>query len=412
MLFFGPVAPEPKVHCDGVRSLALEETIARVLSLKTLFGITRIANLTGLDRTGVPVVMVCRPNSRSSAVFHGKGTDIAAAKASGLMEAVETWHAEMLSPMLRFGSFVDLGAGLKLINLDRLPRSRNSDLDFEAPMFWAEGRNLVDGEAIWVPFELVHANSTVSAPPASGCFVMSTNGLASGNHIWEAISHGLCEVIERDGTSLWRRSSVTELARRRLDLSTIDDPKCLDFLDLLTSAQLEIAVWDITSDIGAPAFQCLVADRFREGDHVGVGAACHPRRATGLLRAITEAAQVRTTYIVGSREDIDPTDYDPAILARRNAQTRALMRSGAGVRDFKEIGTFELESFEAEVDWLVQRLQGIGLRQVVAFDLTRPELAIPVVRVVVPGLEGDDHHSNYTPGARAQALLGQAPWPA
>ena len=61
---------------------------------RSAFGITRIANLTGLDRTGVPVVIVCRPNARSSAVFNGKGVDVAAAEASGLMEAVETWHAE------------------------------------------------------------------------------------------------------------------------------------------------------------------------------------------------------------------------------------------------------------------------------------------------------------------------------
>jgi ribosomal protein S12 methylthiotransferase accessory factor len=47
--------------------LTADETIARVLAHKDILGITRVANLTGLDRTGVPVVMVCRPNARSSA---------------------------------------------------------------------------------------------------------------------------------------------------------------------------------------------------------------------------------------------------------------------------------------------------------------------------------------------------------
>jgi len=62
--------------------LTADETIARVLAHKDVLGITRVANLTGLDRTGVLVVMVCRPNARSSAVFNGKGVDIAAAKAN------------------------------------------------------------------------------------------------------------------------------------------------------------------------------------------------------------------------------------------------------------------------------------------------------------------------------------------
>src|SRR5580693_9133536 len=77
---------------DADRRLPPEETIARVKRFASAFGITRVANLTGLDRTGIPVVMVCRPNARSTAVFHGKGISLAAAKASGLMEALETWH--------------------------------------------------------------------------------------------------------------------------------------------------------------------------------------------------------------------------------------------------------------------------------------------------------------------------------
>ncbi len=71
------------------RAVKPEETISRLSPLKDFFGITRIANLTGLDRTGIPVVMVCRPNARSSAVFHGKGIEMAAAKASGLVARME-----------------------------------------------------------------------------------------------------------------------------------------------------------------------------------------------------------------------------------------------------------------------------------------------------------------------------------
>lgn len=57
-------------------------------------GITRVADVTGLDRIGIPVVMVCRPNARSLAVSQGKGIDIEAATVSGLMESVELYHAE------------------------------------------------------------------------------------------------------------------------------------------------------------------------------------------------------------------------------------------------------------------------------------------------------------------------------
>src|SRR5262252_4561385 len=101
------------------RAFTPEQTVARVRPLLARFGITRVANLTGLDRTGVPVVMVCRPNARSSAVFHGKGIDIAAAKASGLMESIETWHAEHMQLPLRLGSFNELHRTLALADVDQ-----------------------------------------------------------------------------------------------------------------------------------------------------------------------------------------------------------------------------------------------------------------------------------------------------
>jgi YcaO-like protein with predicted kinase domain len=103
MLAFGGQTPGVKTYRSGThRTVTPEETIARLQPLMHEFGITRVANLTGLDRAGIPVVMVCRPNSRSSAVFHGKGLDIAAAKASGIMEVIE--GRRMLA-----ASFAELG---------------------------------------------------------------------------------------------------------------------------------------------------------------------------------------------------------------------------------------------------------------------------------------------------------------
>jgi ribosomal protein S12 methylthiotransferase accessory factor YcaO len=91
--------PEPapagfKAYRRGThRTVDPAVTLARVQPYLARMGITRIANVTGLDRIGVPVVMVCRPNSRSLAVAQGKGLTLDAAKASGVMEAIELYHA-------------------------------------------------------------------------------------------------------------------------------------------------------------------------------------------------------------------------------------------------------------------------------------------------------------------------------
>jgi ribosomal protein S12 methylthiotransferase accessory factor len=143
--------------------------------------------------------------------------------------------------------------------------------------------------------------------------------------------------------------------------------------------------------------------------HVGHGAGCHPTREVALLRALTEAVQVRTTYIVGSREDISHKDYRLPTLDARLRRAHAAMRPVDRMRDFGAAGQFTFDSFDAEVSWLVERLKAAGIRQAIAVDLTRREFGIPVVRVVIPGLEGSDHHAGYVPGPRARAMTENQP---
>ena len=395
-----------KAFRDGThRSRAPSETIARLQPLLAAAGITRVANLTGLDRVGVPVVMVCRPNARSSAVFHGKGLTLAAAKASGLMEAVETWHAEQMQVPLRFGSPASLRETVPVANIEGLPMRAGARLDPQRPLFWMQGENLADGAPLWLPAEIVHMNATLDAPPSSGCFSASTNGLASGNHVLEAIVHALCEVIERDATSLWSHRAAALQDSTRIDAATVDDPNCRSVMDLLAAADLDVAIWEVTTDVGVPAFLCQATDRLTAYGHVGIGAGCHALPEIALSRALTEAAQVRTTYIVGSREDIVAGDYASTALASRSAQALARARPVAKPRRFDAATRYEFDTFHAEVSWILERLRLIGCAQAIVVDMTHPEFGIAVVRVVVPGLEGSDHLADYVPGPRAQAVL-------
>src|SRR5215467_3082672 len=93
---------------DEARTIDAATTVARARKLFGAFGITRVANVTGLDCIGIPVVMVCRPNARSLSVSQGKGIDLDAARASGLMESIELFHAERINLPLKLGSWNDL----------------------------------------------------------------------------------------------------------------------------------------------------------------------------------------------------------------------------------------------------------------------------------------------------------------
>jgi len=390
------------------RTVDPADTLARVRPLMPIMGITRVANITGLDSIGIPVVMVCRPNARSNAVSQGKGIDLVVAKASGVMEAVETWHAETITAPLKLATFEELAYTHRLIDVAGLPLTLDSPFHADLPILWIEGRDLAGGEAVWLPYESVHANFTLPQPTGSGCFAANTNGLASGNHPLEAMAHGICEVVERDAVALWKLRGDPAFRATGIDPATIDDEACCRILDRFERAGMEVRIWDTTSDVGIACFLCLITARQEDGVSPEYGTGCHSSRSIALLRALTEAAQARTTYIAGSRDDIPPDQYTPIAQAERREACRLMMTLHAPVRRFQDIPDWQAETFAEDIAEMMRRLQRVGAGEVVVVDLAKPMFRLPVVRVVIPGLEGPcaEMGVDCAPGARALAVLG------
>jgi YcaO-like protein with predicted kinase domain len=388
------------------RTVRPAETLARLEPLIASMGITRAANITGLDIIGIPVFMVSRPNSRSVAVAQGKGLDPIAAKVSGLMEAIETYHAERVLLPLRLASYREFSCAEPVVDVSRLPFSVQQRFTHGLKILWVAGQDVNKKTTVWVPYELVHTDYTLPLPQGSGCFSANTNGLASGNHRLEAISHGIAEVIERDALTLWKRLNDKGRHATAVDLDTVDDAACLEVLAQLASANIDVRVWDATSDVGVATFYCLLVGNQAALADPEFGSGCHPDRRVALLRALTEAAQSRTTYIAGARDDFFPDLYDEKVRSRRLSACRALLAAGAPRRSFLVVPSLESTTIAHDVDWMMGRLAKAGMDQVVVVDLTKPEFGIPVVRIIVPGLEGPDKgpQSDYVPGARARNL--------
>lgn len=394
--------------CGTHRLVAPEVTLSRLARAMPVMGITRIANVTDLDIVGIPVVMVCRPNSRSLSVSQGKGLDLAAAKASGLMESFESYHAERITLALKIGSVEELRYTHRLVDVAALPRSSDRVFDPRFQLLWIEGQDLMTDEPVWVPYEMVHLNYTLPLPTGHGCFAPSSNGLASGNHLLEAVSHGICEVVERDATTLWHLLDEESEAETRLDLDSVDDPDCRAALDKLDHAGVAAAVWETTSDVEIPAFLCRIVDR---GDRrsrplrPATGMGCHPAREIALLRAITEAAQSRLTFISGARDDLAREHYDRFLSPASQRNWRTSIEALTPGRRFRDVPTWAAETFEEDVAWELERLEAAGIERTLVVDLTKPEFGLPVVRVIIPGLEALDASPNYVAGKRARTIV-------
>ncbi len=373
----------PLLVRDGThRAATLDATWARFAPAMQRAQITRIADITGLDTLGIPVFAAIRPMGTSLSTQQGKGITEAHARVSALMESLETWTAENLAlPTIR-ASATKLGA--RAVDARQLPRPRGR-LDRSATWPWITGRDLIADRDILVPAQAVTLDTTFTAPPI---FDISSNGLASGNILTEAIAHGLAEVIERDAEAAWRRAG----SDRRLVLDTIPDATCRALIDRITSTGARIWIWDLEGII--PVVGCAIMEDPNEpawrtlGFYQGFGA--HVDARIAISRAITEAAQTRLTYIAGARDDFFPFDYeratDPEVLADLWERMASPCDTPAL---FDDLPTRTTRTIDEDLEVMLEAVTADGSTQVIVVDITHPELQVPVVKVIVPGRATD-----------------------
>lgn len=387
------------------RARSPEATLAYIAPLLAQLGITRVADLTGLDRIGIPVMAAYRPDARSVAVSLGKGATPAAARVSALMESIELWHAE--HPVLErlWGTADELGLRWRLADWPRLAMN-GTCFDAMTPTAWVEAVSMLDGEPLLVPFETVHTDGTIPEPAGSGWFLCTSNGLASGNHVAEAQVHALCELIERDAVTLWRAKNAA--ASTVIAQHTVTDPGCCLLIERFTAAGMSVLLHDATTDIGVPVVLCTVFDEYAD-PVLQMGMGCHPSRDVAISRALTEAAQSRLTLISGARDDLFREKYASA----RDADLVRRFRMWAGAAQEQEcalaldrLPELATDTLESDRDLVVGLLQERGLCPCWV-DLSQPGIGVAVGRAVVPGLEPPSEIAAYQPGARAWRALAQ-----
>lgn len=372
-----------------VRSRTAAESLAYVGTLYERFGITRLADVTGMDSLGVPVAMCVRPNARHISVSQGKGLEIDLAMVSAAMESIEMHHAEHPPAPVTTTPWSELDQPAVRPTRFELG-NRFIDARDHTSLGWVEAAELVSRSTVLVPQALVDLDSTRSHPD-TGMFAVSSNGLASGNCLIEAVLHGLYEVIERDADLRFGLMSAAEQEARRLALVNIGVAHLDELIERLSSdASTRLDAWDITSSVGVPAYRVTLRDNdtWRNlGSFVGSG--CHRSPVIALSRALTEAAQTRLTLIAGSRDDVFPSHYErrkatigPTLLpgpVTFSPQLSATASPAASSIDGPP-------SFDHDLAAVLDALSRAGSNQVLVVDQTEPDLDIAVVKVIVPTL--------------------------
>jgi ribosomal protein S12 methylthiotransferase accessory factor len=406
VLFRGRALQARKQFLRGThRSATPDETFERVRHHLATIGVTRLANIGGLDRAGLPVFLGIRPNSPTLSNSSGKGLTPSAARVSAVMEAIETYHAENVQLPTLTRSYAELTDQVEVVAANYLPMVRNGFFNSHWPLHWTMGWDIVHQQEIAVPLSSVALRVRVEPHLDRLALHGDTNGLASGNNMVEAVSVGLLELIERDGFAcLWGVLERTGRTPPHLDLGAIPFVTVRELIERLRQAEIEPVLYDCTTDILVPVYAAVVFETHQR--HVGIarGAGAHLDPEIAMLRALTEAVQSRVVYTAGSRDDLLRRGLLSLHLHDDHKMIDLLLRGGECAPSLRPSAA--TATFEDDVHVLVERLQAVGLDRIIVFDLTHPGFEIAVVRVIVPGLEGY-LSDEYTPGARASAFLEQ-----
>ncbi|MEW6754081.1 MAG: YcaO-like family protein [Candidatus Latescibacterota bacterium] len=396
--------PSPKYAAHGVvRTVPPAVTVRRVLPLMGRIGVTRIGEVTGLDRVGIPNYTAVRPAGLDGiSYYNGKGATRADAKAGALMEAIERASGEECDHPVHYGTRAEMEQAGPTIDPTTVIVPWVVEYTADLRLEWVEGFDLLGQQPTFVPLNAVVCPYQ---PPAGRPTLhwSSSNGLASGNTMEEALCQALCEVVERDAeavahTALRLQPAVAAVlacmgmapARGRgqeedcyplVALDTLP-PRAAALARRLTAAGLRIYLRNATSTGGIATLECTVVEPLMGGRWSAyAGNGTHPDARVAVSRALTEAAQSRVACIQGGREDLPdivrgPRTCDPD---RRFGQGRTV--------PFSSVPSYVHDDIADDIRFLLARLQQAGFAQVVAVDMTRPELGVPVVRLVVPGAE-------------------------
>jgi oxazoline/thiazoline synthase len=385
----------------GYRSVSSRQTVARYRKhVSPLTGVvTKLEKMDGdlplntnffaQHNFSAPAMSVDQLRSGLSGGSSGKGSTAEQAEASALMEAIERYsgifQGDEIRMTRRFSDFAD-GEALLANDVQHFSESQFASrhvpqpdgthavpdpIDPAAKIEWSPAWSLRDHRFKYFPTGLLYFFYEDYHTDSNGC--------AAGNTREEAIVQGFLELVERDAYAIWW---YNRLRRAEVDLSEFDDAYIRDIKSQFADHGRRTWVLDITSDLGVPTYVAIM-HWIKDGkEHIEFGSGAHFDRRIALLRSLTELSQFLSIGETGLRGDqttldgVTPLKVENYPFLLPASDSIAAPPLGLNV---------PLDDVKAQVEACVEVARRAGYDFLV-LDQTRPDVEVPVVRVIVPGL--------------------------
>lgn len=356
------------------RRAAPASFLERLIRASRAHGITRLADVTGLDRLGLPVWQAVRPAGKSLSVHQGKGATPEAAKVGALCEAFEAHCAEEVPADGPSCAFAALPEAERAPERGDYCRLRADGANGPEEIQWCSATDLLSGRRCYLPHDLISLDFTRGLPSV---FERASSGLGAGASEGDALLTSLLELIERDAVGEWDRLDPARRRASAIDAESIPFPWFQWWRSRLASLDAALDVFAIESVIGVPTFKCVIggSEEFGSAWRRFSGTAAHGDPEIALFRALAEAIQSRLTLIAGVRDDIMPAYY------ARPRPRPARGHDDTGREAWKQDGVPDLSA-----ETIAAKLAVRGYRQIAFKRLDAGLEGIAVTKAFVPGL--------------------------
>lgn len=397
----------------------LADTICRLPYSRLLqYGISSYRKITDLDVIGIPVWVCHRPLAKTISVTAGKNAEDRLACAGSIIEGIEFWAAENSNSEFRLCSHRQLQAdhdSSDLLPLESYPLARDNVLDEDTPIAWERVHKVMvradSASTAWMPSHMVWLEDRARQQFLD--VQQSSNGLASGVSVEDALLQAIYELVERDS---WTISQYMRelVGRPPVRVPLIDLPPELEWsISLMRKAGLYPFLHECTNDLGIPVLGCALFGLDNVGYFGGYGCSLNPRVAA--QRAITEAAQSRLCYISGARDDLYRRDF----IRMKQSDSKQMIDmldvlplvSPSWYQFASQFicNGYEFQSSSDELRALTGQLSNCGIDQLYYRVLRVEEFddsSLTIVKAVAPQLEGA-WCENWRSNGRAHKRLAQ-----
>jgi oxazoline/thiazoline synthase len=344
----------------------------------------------------------------------GKGRDEVDARTSTLGEAIERYSGIFQGDEPRvLASMEELGQAAiepnRCMQFSEAQYAARQDLNRCSTLGWVprplETRTHLEWTPVWsmtheehryLPTMFLYDGYPVDREEA--CCVADPSGSAAGNSLEEAVLQGLMELVERDSLALWWYNRII---RPQVDLESLRDPYCMTLAEQYRSQGREFWVLDITSDLGIPSFAAVSRRIASASERIVFGFGAHLDAHVALTRALEEMDQVLAC--ITAEPDAMLGDAVSRWLSESTLLNQPYLTPGPSRSNLEDMPNLATDDVTQDLKICQQLLEQNGM-ELMVLDQTRPDINVPVVKVIVPGLR--HFRARFAPGRLYTAPVG------